>query len=95
MDAKGFGVTNRELENVFQNNRASLSHNFVGVFPADQKREFLDGVSRKKQSIRSWFQTPVQLENRKYTGGRSWTQTRKIPCSFSTRSVVTGSSTLS
>ena len=54
MDVKGFGVTNRELENFFQNNGANLSHNFVGVFPADQKREFLDGVSRKKQSIRSW-----------------------------------------
>ena len=32
MDAKGFGVTNRQLENLFQNNVVYLSQNFVGVF---------------------------------------------------------------
>ena len=48
MDVKGFGVTNRELENFFKNNGANLSQNFVGGFPADQKREFLEEVSRKK-----------------------------------------------
>ena len=48
MDVKGFGVTNRELENFFQNKGTNLSQNFVGVFPADQKREFLAEVSRKK-----------------------------------------------
>ena len=51
MDVKGFGVTNRELENFFQNNGAKLSQNFVGGFPADQKREFLEEVSRKKNKV--------------------------------------------
>ena len=37
MDVKGLGVTNRKLENFFQNKGTHLSQNFVGVFPADEK----------------------------------------------------------
>ena len=53
MEPKGFGVSNTELEHFFNNNRRNHLDNFVGVFPEDNKREFLDEISGKK-SIPSW-----------------------------------------
>ena len=48
MDTTGFGVSSAELEKFFMNNDRNLSDNFVGVFPADKKKEFLDEISRKE-----------------------------------------------
>ena len=51
MDAKGFGVINRELKNFFQNNGANITKKFVGVLLVDQKQEFLEETSRKKNMV--------------------------------------------
>ena len=48
MDTAGLGVSNAELEKFFMNNGRNLSDNFVGVFPAKKKKEFLDEISRKE-----------------------------------------------
>ena len=48
MNTAGFAVSNGELEKFFMNNGRNLSDNFVGVFPADKKKEFLDEISRKE-----------------------------------------------
>ena len=48
MNTAGFAVSNAELEKFFMNNGQNLSDNFVGVFPADKKKEFLDEISRKE-----------------------------------------------
>ena len=48
MDTTGFGVSNAELETFFMNNGRNLSDNFVGVFPTDKKKEFLDEISGKE-----------------------------------------------
>ena len=39
MEVEVFGVINLELESFFKTNGENLSNNFVGVFPADEKRE--------------------------------------------------------
>ena len=48
MELKGVGVSSTELEHFFNNNGRNLSDNFVGVFPADKKKEFLDEISGKE-----------------------------------------------
>ena len=44
MEVEGFGVSNLELERFFKSNGENLSNNFVGVFPADEKREFINEI---------------------------------------------------
>ena len=48
MNTAGFAVSNAELEKFFMNNGRNLSDYFVGVFPADKKKEFLDEISGKE-----------------------------------------------
>ena len=48
MDTAGFRVSNAELEKIFMNNSRNLSGNFVDVFPANKKKEFLDKISGKE-----------------------------------------------
>ena len=48
MDTAGLGVSNAELEKFFMNNGRNLLDNFVGVFPPDKKKEFLDEISGKE-----------------------------------------------
>ena len=57
IDPKGFRVSNTELEHFFKNNGRNLSDNFVSVFPADKKREFLDEVTGKETEY------PFMIEN--------------------------------
>ena len=40
MEPRGFGVSNSELEHFLKNKGRNLSENFIGVFPADKKKEF-------------------------------------------------------
>ena len=40
MEAKGFGVSNTELEHFFNCNGRNLWDKFVGVFPTDKKMNF-------------------------------------------------------
>ena len=44
MEVEGFGVSNLELECFFKNNWENLSNNFVAVFPADEKKEFINKI---------------------------------------------------
>ena len=44
MEVEGFGVPNLELKRFFTNNGENLSNNFVGVFPVDAKKEFIDEI---------------------------------------------------
>ena len=44
MEVKGFEVSNLEPERFFKTNGESLSNNFVEVFPADEKREFINEI---------------------------------------------------
>ena len=53
MDTTGFRVSNAELEKFFMNNGWNLSDNFVGIFPTDKKKKFLNKISRKETSIPS------------------------------------------
>ena len=48
MDIEGFGLSNFELEHFFKGNGQNLSDNFIGVFPADEKKYFLDKISSQK-----------------------------------------------
>ena len=48
MELKGFGVNNPGLEHFFKKNGIDLSDNFVGVFLANEKREFLDKINGKE-----------------------------------------------
>ena len=45
MEVEGFRVSNLELERFFKTNGENLSNNFVGVFPADEKREWQGKIS--------------------------------------------------
>ena len=44
MEVEGFRVFNLELERFFKNNGENLSNNFVGVFPVDEKKEFINEI---------------------------------------------------
>ena len=50
MEVKGFEVSNLELERFFKTNGESLSNNFVGVFPADEKREFINKIQHNDKA---------------------------------------------
>ena len=50
MEVKGFEVSNLELERFFKTNGESLSNNFVGVFPADEKREFINEIQHNDKA---------------------------------------------
>ena len=47
MEPKGFGV----ITHFFNENGRNLWNNFVGVFPADKKGEFLEEISGKETNI--------------------------------------------
>ena len=42
MSVRGFGVSTQNLEDFFMNSGEVLWDNFVGVFPLDEKHEFLE-----------------------------------------------------
>ena len=44
MEVEGFGVSNLEVERFFKYNGENLSNNFIGVFPANEKREFKNEI---------------------------------------------------
>ena len=48
MNTAGFRVFNAELEKFLMNNGRHLLDNFVGVFPTDKRKEFLDEINRKE-----------------------------------------------
>ena len=50
MEVKGFEVSSLELERFFKTNGESLSNNFVGVFPADEKREFINKIQHNDKA---------------------------------------------
>ena len=50
MEVEGFGVSNLELERFFKCNGENLSNNFVGVFPAGEKREFINEIQHNDKA---------------------------------------------
>ena len=50
MEVEGFGVPNLELERFFKNNGENLSNNFVGVFPADEKKKFMNEIQHNDKA---------------------------------------------
>ena len=50
MEVQGFGVSNLELERFFKNNGKNLSNNFVAVFPADEKKEFINKIQHNDKA---------------------------------------------
>ena len=44
MEVEGFGVSHLELERFFKNKGENLCNNFVGVFLADEKKEFIHKI---------------------------------------------------
>ena len=50
MEVEGFGVSNLELERFFKCNGENLSNNFVGVFPAGKKREFINEIQHNDKA---------------------------------------------
>ena len=44
MEIERFRVSNLEIERFFKSNGENLSNNFVGVFYADEKREFINEI---------------------------------------------------
>ena len=44
MELEGFRVSNLELERFLKNNGENLSNNFVGFFPADEKKELINEI---------------------------------------------------
>ena len=47
MSVRGFGVSTQDLEGFLTNSKEVLRDNFVCVFPADKKHEFLEGNLKK------------------------------------------------
>ena len=55
MEVEGFGVSNLELQCFFKNNGENLSNNFVGVFPADAKKEFINEIQHNDKAKYSFM----------------------------------------
>ena len=50
MEVEGFELSNLEPERSFKCNGENLSNNFVGVFPADEKREFINEIQHNDKA---------------------------------------------
>ena len=64
MEIEGFGVSNLELEHFFKSNGENLSNNFVGVFPADEKREFINEIQHNDKAKYPFMIANTDLHNK-------------------------------
>ena len=78
MEVIGFGVSNLELKCFFKNNGGNLSNNFVGVSPADDKKEFIKEIQHNDKAKYPFLVVNTDLHKRPvYTGGHFWMQTKQ------------------
>ena len=78
MEVEGFRVSNLELERFFKCNGENLSNNFVGVFPADEKREFINEIQHNdKAKYPFMIANTDRIINLMYTGGRFWIRAKE------------------
>ena len=70
MEVEGFGVSNLELERFFKNNGKNLSNIFVGVFPLDEKKEFINGIQHNGKAKYSFM--VANTEPHKMSGVHWW-----------------------
>ena len=64
MEVKGFGVSNLVLKCFFKNNWENLSNNFVGVSPADEKKEFIKEIQHNDKAKYPFLVANTDLHKR-------------------------------